>query len=176
VNRFIDDVSVLAIEDCLISKLPTLFRSSNVLDMSDEDIARLAGETRESSLERKRLEAKRGILEKGLQSLKSLHKRRNTVHPAKQDHESSQELEEMSATTPSNPETASIAPDSAEAAPSASVPDEPSHYPDRVVTPVDEWTTQAGLQGDMDAVWGLRVAKRDKKKGQGMIERPPVGW
>lgn len=44
-SRFVDDVSVLAIEDCFISKLPMLFRSSNVLNMSDEDISRLAGET-----------------------------------------------------------------------------------------------------------------------------------
>ncbi|KAL8367053.1 hypothetical protein RB599_010965 [Gaeumannomyces hyphopodioides] len=81
VSRFIDDLSILAIEDCLISKLSTLFRSSNVLEMSAEDISRLAGETQESSLERKRLEAKRGILETGLQGLKSLHKRRNVNPP-----------------------------------------------------------------------------------------------
>jgi hypothetical protein len=54
VSRFVDDVSVLAIEDCLISKLPTLFRSSNVLPMIEGDISHLAGETQESSIERKR--------------------------------------------------------------------------------------------------------------------------
>ncbi|KAM3521620.1 hypothetical protein MY4038_008968 [Beauveria bassiana] len=84
-SRFIDDISVLAIEDCLISKLPTLFRSSNVLHMSDEDIFRLAGETQESSIERKRLEGKRETLETGLQGLKNLLKRRNIVSLPNQD-------------------------------------------------------------------------------------------
>lgn len=96
VSRFIDDVSVLAIEDCLISKLSMLFRSKNVLEMSEQDRSRLAGETPESSLERKRLEAKRGILETGLQSLKSLHKRRNVVNPPQKDQASSEGSEQMS--------------------------------------------------------------------------------
>ncbi|KAJ9138996.1 p-loop containing nucleoside triphosphate hydrolase protein [Coniochaeta hoffmannii] len=85
VSRFIDDMSVLAIEDCLIGKLSTLFGSREVLNMSEQDISRLAGETAESSLERKRLEAKRGILETGLKGLKSLHKHRNVVDSPKQD-------------------------------------------------------------------------------------------
>ncbi len=55
-NRFIDDVSVLAIEDCLISEVSGLLRSSQILKMGPETISRLAGETAESSVERKRLE------------------------------------------------------------------------------------------------------------------------
>ncbi|KAM3509523.1 hypothetical protein MY11210_006294 [Beauveria gryllotalpidicola] len=47
--------------------------------MSDEDIFRLAAETRESSIERKRLEGKRETLEARLQGLKNLLKRRNIV-------------------------------------------------------------------------------------------------
>jgi hypothetical protein len=138
VSRFIDDVSTLAIEDCLISKLSTLFRSSNVLEMSSQDLSRLAGETRESSLERKRLETKRGILETGLQSLKSLHKRRNAVNPPKQNRVASGDSEQMSAMTPNRSENASIATNSAEAAP---LPDEPAHSLGGVAIPppVDEW-------------------------------------
>lgn len=145
VSRFIDDVSILAIEDCLISKLSTLFRSSNVLKMSDEDISRLAGETQESSIERKRLEAKRGILETGLQGLKSLHKRRNVVNPPKQDQVASEDSEQMSAMTPSWSEKASVATNSAEPAPRAIIPDEPFHSPDRVAIPppIDEWSPLA---------------------------------
>lgn len=118
-SRFIDDVSVLAIEDCLISKLSTLFRSSNVLEMSGEDISRLAGETLESSLERKRLEAKRGILETGLQGLKSLHKRRNVVNPPKQDQVGSEDSEQMSVMTPSRSGESIDGHNSTEAAPPA---------------------------------------------------------
>jgi hypothetical protein len=155
VNRFIDDVSILAIEDCLISKLSTLFRSRNVLEMSGQDISRLAGETRESSLERKRLEAKRGILETGLQSLKSLHKRRNVVNTPKQDQVESGDSEQMSAMTSNRSENASIATNSAEAAP---LPDDPAHSPGRVAipSPVDEWPPQAGYHGDREDDWGAR--------------------
>ncbi|KAM0217107.1 hypothetical protein ACHAPA_006021 [Fusarium lateritium] len=85
VDRFIDDVSVLAIENCLISRLSSLFRSGTVAEMSDEDLNLLAGETKESSSKRKHLEAKKGILEKGLQDLKSLYKRRTIVELTKQD-------------------------------------------------------------------------------------------
>lgn len=163
VSRFIDDVSILAIEDCLISKLSTLFRSGNILDMSSQDIARLAGETRESSLERKRLEAKRGILETGLQGLKSLHKRRNVVNPATQDQVSSEDSEQMSGMIPSRSEKASIATNSAEAAPRAIIPSEPSNFPDGMaIPPVDEWSPQAGFHDDIDDIWGRRKAGKKK--------------
>jgi hypothetical protein len=68
--------------------------------MSEEEIFRLAGETPESSFERKRLETKRGILESGLQGLKSLHKRRNTVKFSKQDHATSDNSTQMSIILP----------------------------------------------------------------------------
>jgi hypothetical protein len=162
VSRFIDDVSILAIEDCLISKLSTLFRSKNVLDMSAQDISRLAGETPESSLERKRLEEKRRILETGLQGLKSLHKRRNVVNPPQQDQVASEDSEQMSAMTSSGSEKASIATDSADAAPRAIIL-EPSGSPDRfaIPPPVDEWRLQTGFHGDMEDDW---VAPRQTKK------------
>jgi len=173
VSRFIDDVSILAIEDCLISKLPTLFRSSNVLEMSGQDISRLTGETQESSLERKRLEAKRGILETGLQSLKSLHKRRNVIKSLKEDQAASEDSEQMSAMTPSRSEKASIATNSAEAAPRAIIPDEPSHSPDRVAIPppVDEWPPEAGFHGDMEDGWAPHIPKTDKKKVSPHVNR-----
>lgn len=171
-------MSVLAIEDCLISKLSTLFRSSNVLEMSGEDISRLAGETRESYLERKRLEAKRGILETGLQSLKSLHKRRNVVNLPKQDQVASEDSEQMPAVTPSRSEKASIATNSDEAAPRAIIPNEPSHSPDRVAipSPVDEWLPQVGFHGEMEDGWASRMPKTGKKKSwrQAMVEKPRV--
>ncbi len=146
--------------------------------MSDQDLSRLAGETQESSLERKRLEAKRGILETGLKSLKSLHKRRNVVNPPKQGQVASEESEQIFAMTSSRSEKASITTNSSEAASRAMIPDEPSHSPHRVAIPppVDEWTPQAGLSSDMEDYWGHRIHKTDKKKvsRQGMIEKPLV--
>lgn len=92
-NRFIDDVSVLAIEDCLIGRLSQLFRPRFILNMSPEDISRLAGETEESSLERDRLGQKRKILEMGLQGLKSLLKRRDFARPVMRDPAASDDSE-----------------------------------------------------------------------------------
>jgi hypothetical protein len=98
-------MSVLAIENRLISKLPTLFRSSIVMDMSEQDLSDLAGETSESSLERKRLEAKRAILKTGLQSLKSLRKRRNFVKVAEQEQGAPEDSEQTRFRTPSRSES-----------------------------------------------------------------------
>lgn len=141
VSRFIDDVSVLAIEDCLIGKLSTLFRSKNVVEMSGEDISRLAGETQESSLERNRLEVKHQILEKGLRGLKSLRKSRNVANPPKQDQVASQDSDQMSATTPSQSEKASVITNSAEAVPRPITPNEASRSP----SPYCEWPHQTGF-------------------------------
>lgn len=85
-NRFIDDVSVLAIEDCLIRKVSKLFRSTEVLTLSNEDISRLAGETKKCSLERKRLEEKHRILDTGLRGLKGLQSQRPLHQPAEWDY------------------------------------------------------------------------------------------
>lgn len=166
VSRFIDDVSVLAVEDCLISKLSTLFRSSNVLEMSGEDMSRLAGETQESSIERKRLEAKRGILETGLQGLKSLHKRRNAINPPKQDQVASEDSEQMFVMTPGRSERESIATNSTEPVRRAIISDEPpSHSPDRITIPsaIDEWPPQAEFHSDIEDGWAFRTSKKDKK-------------
>ncbi|KAF4960871.1 hypothetical protein FGADI_704 [Fusarium gaditjirri] len=104
VNRFIDDVSVLAIEDCLINKLPSLFTPSSVVEMSDEELYLLAGETEKSSLERKRLELKREILERGLQDLKSLYKRSTVVGHTAYRGSSPEDSENVSTITQSKSE------------------------------------------------------------------------
>lgn len=165
VSRFIDDVSNLAIEDCLISKLSTLFKSSNVLEMGPQDVSRLAGETRESSHERERLESKRKILKTGLQSLKSLNKRISGPKPMEQTQVTSEDSEKTHIMTPSGSEKASIATDSAGAAHHAINPDEPSHSPDKVeISPsVDERPPQIGFDGQIDDVWACTEKKHEKK-------------
>ncbi|KAM3553722.1 hypothetical protein ARSEF4850_006795 [Beauveria asiatica] len=171
-SRFIDDISVLAIEDCLISKLPTLFRSSNVLHMSDEDIFRLAGETQESSIERKRLEGKRETLETGLQGLKNLLKRRNIVSLPNQDQ--AKDSEQTFAVTPSKSEELSIATNSADSV----VSDKASRAPDKAAAlqPSDERPPQVEFSGDTDADFAVSIPKRDKKKAlkHVIVENLPV--
>ncbi|KAL5608679.1 hypothetical protein FOVSG1_003360 [Fusarium oxysporum f. sp. vasinfectum] len=116
VNRFIDDVSVLAIEDCLIGKLPSLFTSSSVAEMSDEKLYLLAGETKKSFVERQRLELKQGILEKGLQDLKSLYKRSTVVGHRGYHGLSSEDSDKVSAITQSRSEKGSSLTDRGRAA------------------------------------------------------------
>jgi hypothetical protein len=108
INRFIDDVSVLAIEDCLIGKVAGLFKSTKITKMSAEQIARLAGETTESSIERNRLTEKRKILEAGLSGFKSLQKQGQHTRPDEwervvpEDAESKPDLSTLSFETASN--------------------------------------------------------------------------
>lgn len=108
-NRFIDDVSVLAIEDCLIAKVSKLFRSTEVLTLSNEDVSRLAGETRKCSVERKRLEEKHKILDAGLRGLKGLQRQRPFHRPAEWDPTSRGTLESRPSTVAPSSEEASIA-------------------------------------------------------------------
>lgn len=108
-NRFIDDVSVLAVEDCLIGKVSGLFRSSKVLEMSPDDISRLVGETAESSVERKRLVEKRKILDTGLRGLKGLQKQKQFTCSTEWDPVSLGDVEEMLDKITFDSESASIA-------------------------------------------------------------------
>jgi hypothetical protein len=63
---------VLAVEACIIQKLPTLFCPEDVLDIEDTMIAILAAENEESSTERQRCTEKLRVLETGLKELKSV--------------------------------------------------------------------------------------------------------
>jgi hypothetical protein len=68
----IDDISVLAVEECLIEKLPALFSAEDVLDIDDTMVVILASEDEESSAERTRCNEKLKVLEDGLKELRSV--------------------------------------------------------------------------------------------------------
>lgn len=68
-KKFIDDVSVNAVETCLIQCLPDVFSPQVVWELSDDMVELLGSETDATIAERASLTLKREILEKGLQDL-----------------------------------------------------------------------------------------------------------
>ncbi|GAO15862.1 uncharacterized protein UV8b_07746 [Ustilaginoidea virens] len=76
-ERFVDDVSVLAVEQCLVSKLPSLLQSDVVLDLEEEEIARLVSESQDTSLQRARCLEKLDVLQKGKEELRRLVSQRS---------------------------------------------------------------------------------------------------
>jgi hypothetical protein len=148
-HRFIDDVCTLAIEKCLISKLPTLLGSSTVEDLSDEEISSLAGESQDTKKERQRLEAKQKILEAGLQSLKRLHKHRNVVG-TQQDQVASEDAEQTPAMTPGRSRRSSVSDSIAEASLASNealAPKEVSIYVNEVVERLNHTSVPEDIWG-----------------------------
>ncbi|KAH6892580.1 P-loop containing nucleoside triphosphate hydrolase protein [Thelonectria olida] len=71
-KKFIDDVSVLAIERCLIQKLPSTMSLDTVCDLTDKDVHRLVGESADTTMEREQVAGQLKVLEDGLSQLSLL--------------------------------------------------------------------------------------------------------
>ena len=71
-KKFIDDVSVLAVEQCLVRRLPLVLSSDLICDLSDDDVQRLAVESPDIAPERMRMTEKLRILQEGLTQLTRL--------------------------------------------------------------------------------------------------------
>ncbi|KAJ2979473.1 hypothetical protein NQ176_g3234 [Zarea fungicola] len=86
-KKFIDDVSVLAVERCLINKLPSLFPAETILDLRDDEIAHIAIESDALSLERNRYREKLAILEnaKGELNRLDIHRTLDLIPPLKEN-------------------------------------------------------------------------------------------
>lgn len=165
-TRFIDDVSTLAIEDCLISKLPTIFRSNDVFKMSKEDIARLAGETESSSTERRRLEEKQRTLRLGLQNLKGLHKRRSPVNDIRHDQVPVETSKKTSVTTEfSRSEKAPVVIDDTKVPSHVVIPNRLFDSPERVEVPpsLDEWMSRSEVGNNSGDLWNSSVSSKGRK-------------
>ncbi|KJR84131.1 uncharacterized protein SPSK_09305 [Sporothrix schenckii 1099-18] len=75
-KSFVDNVSVLVVEQCLLSKLTGLFTPDTIYAIADDDIRHLAGENPEATAERARLVEKKTCLEACENELRRLDKHR----------------------------------------------------------------------------------------------------
>ncbi|KAK9442708.1 interferon-induced GTP-binding protein Mx [Metarhizium brunneum] len=73
-KKFIDDISTLGVECCLIQKLRSLFEPRDIYKMSDTEIQHLAEEDPATKLERSRLREKLNILDGCLYELRGWDK------------------------------------------------------------------------------------------------------
>ncbi|KAI1801212.1 P-loop containing nucleoside triphosphate hydrolase protein [Daldinia bambusicola] len=168
IKQVIDDFSKLAIEACLISKLPGLFTPEVVFELSDDTISRIAAESEETANERRFLTEKMSVLSNGMKELQRLskyHKRiggrlPNISRPASEKEEfweratpdlSDQELLEE----PIHDEVSPVSPEIA-------IPRRSSVLPE-ADTPVVEAPKEE--QAPVDDVWNrFQEALKEKKK------------
>ncbi|XXH00970.1 hypothetical protein Hte_007321 [Hypoxylon texense] len=78
-KKFIDDVSVNAIETCLIQRLPEVFCPDVVWDFTEKDVEQLGSEDDNTVKERNEATKKLAVLEKGLRDLDAFVAR-SSVH------------------------------------------------------------------------------------------------
>ena len=64
-KKFIDDVCVLAVEQCILQALPSIFSVESIYEMSDEEVTSLAGEDDNAAAQRKSLSEKLSVLQEG---------------------------------------------------------------------------------------------------------------
>ncbi|KAK3374524.1 hypothetical protein B0T24DRAFT_626798 [Lasiosphaeria ovina] len=67
-RTFVDNVMILALENCLVSEIPDILTADKVHDMSDEVVLKLASESAQVLREREELETQLGKLQKGLRA------------------------------------------------------------------------------------------------------------
>ncbi|KAJ5370483.1 P-loop containing nucleoside triphosphate hydrolase protein [Penicillium cataractarum] len=76
---FIDNVAILAIENCLLRPLEHIFSNQVINSMDDEEIEKLAGESQEVKEERERLSRELKKLEAGMRTLSTFSADRSSL-------------------------------------------------------------------------------------------------
>jgi hypothetical protein len=83
-ETFIDNVATLAIENCLMTGLASIFSSSKILDMEDDELAKLAGESVKILTDRRYAEEKYWLLKQSLKTCRLHMSRRPTLREESQ--------------------------------------------------------------------------------------------
>ncbi|KAI1467549.1 P-loop containing nucleoside triphosphate hydrolase protein [Daldinia caldariorum] len=78
-RTFVDNVVVLAVENCLISDLPSILTTAKINEMEDSELERLASESPEVETERNELQSEYEALQKGLRICNKFKERKTTA-------------------------------------------------------------------------------------------------
>ncbi|TWU72634.1 hypothetical protein ED733_000484 [Metarhizium rileyi] len=81
-DKFVDDMSILAVEQCLVAKLPALLPTERVMDLQDHDVSYFVKEGFTAPAERHRCTEKLMVLERERQVLTRLDTRRSLTFVA----------------------------------------------------------------------------------------------
>ncbi len=68
VKTFIENVIILAVENCLICEIPSILSPDKVYAMDDEKLKEIAGESEDVRMDRERLRQEYDALIQGLQN------------------------------------------------------------------------------------------------------------
>ncbi|KAI8962256.1 P-loop containing nucleoside triphosphate hydrolase protein, partial [Daldinia sp. FL1419] len=82
IRTFIDNVVILAVENCLISELPSILTTEKINRMEDVELERLAGESPEVQAEREELQSEYEALREGLKICNKFKGRKETPLPS----------------------------------------------------------------------------------------------
>ncbi|KAI2602286.1 hypothetical protein GGR54DRAFT_624800 [Hypoxylon sp. NC1633] len=163
-KEVVDDFSKLAIEACLVSKLPELFTPEIVYKLSKDAVYKITAESPEKAEERRYLTEKREILTSGMTELQRLSKHHQRFNDTEDEGnvESASEVVTMSR-RPRSSSSEQFTPSEAERSQS------PAY--EIIAAPKSEIIEEESRGDD---VWGTigRVRKDEKKKGSS-VDLPP---
>jgi len=84
-STFTENIMILAVENCLIRKIPDMFASTMITSMEDEVLAKLGSETRKVREERETLQLDLSVLEGGLRECKKYRPPRELIGKSRLD-------------------------------------------------------------------------------------------
>lgn len=106
-DTFVDNVATLAIENCLLTGLASIFSSDMILDMEDGQLANLAGESEKSLSDRRYAEEKSRLLKKSLETCR-IHMSKRPILREDSQRGLAQELASPSLNADNNPPDAGL--------------------------------------------------------------------